>query len=119
MNSHYVGDFKLFLNKVKPANFANEPYLRKKLFDYYLSKLIPDFYFESRLSFKYAPINVTNRYSITTLLVFALYGFNYACFKNQSQDVKKYNFNSYSKSFLAYERELIKAEKKNPNKIIL
>lgn len=107
------------LRFLRPMNYVNEPFLRKKLSDYYYSRLLPDFFYESRLNWKNSPYIQSSRYMITFLAAFFFYCyFVKRGLRNNLETTKKYRFDFYSKSFIEYEKQLILSEKNNHKKLV-
>lgn len=102
----------------RPLNFANEPYLRKKLSDYYFSRLIPDFYYESKLNWKYSPYVLSSRILVTIASFMTFYYLiYYRSVKNDKTKVKKYKWALYAQPFIKYEKAILENEKKNSVKL--
>ena len=102
-----------------PEGYAQNAYLRKKISDYYFSKLIPDFFYESKFTWKYSSYVISSRLMFTFIGGYLLYKL---CFmrtlKKETDIEKKYNFNMFTKGYLRYEEALIKSEKKQKHIII-
>lgn len=102
-----------------PEGYAQNAYLRKKISDYYFSRLIPDFFYESKLPWKYSPYVVTSRLMFTFIGGYLLYRFYFIRpLKKETHFEKKYNFNIFTKGYLRYEEALIKSEKQKKSIII-
>lgn len=106
------------LRFLRPLNYANEHFLRKKLTDYYYSRIIPDFYYESKLNWKNSPYIQSSRYLISLLATFFFYYFFFKRGLRQNlEKTKKYKFDFYSKSFVEYERQMILSNKNSHKKM--
>lgn len=103
-----------------PKGYAQNAYLKKKLSDYYFSRLIPDFYYESKFAWKYSPYVITSRLLYSTVGFFIMYKL---CFSRKMskeiKETKKYKFNIFTKPYLSYEEKVILKEKSNKKKIII
>ena len=107
------------LMKARPSGFAKDAFLRKKISDYYFSRLLPDFYYESKLGWNYSPYVVSSRILYTTLGFMTIYYFVfYRNIKSEVNNSKKYNFNVFTGPYLRYERALLESEKNNSKKMI-
>ncbi len=102
-----------------PEGYAQNAFLKKKISDYYFSKLIPDFFYESKASWKYSPYVVTSRLMFTFLGGYILYKLYFVrALNKETHCEKKYNYNMFTKGYLRYEEALIKNEKKQKHIII-
>ena len=94
------------------------PILAKKLSDYHFSRIIPNFYLDIPYKWKYSPYIYSSRLMFTFIGGYILYRLYYlGSVKKDTNTVKKYHFNIYTKPYIKYENALIKSEK-NQSKII-
>ena len=104
----------------RPYNYVNDPFLRKKLSDFYFSKLIPDFYGETSLKWNYSPYVISSRVTFSVFLTLVYYFCFFKCRnKGELEKNKKYRFDFYIKPFLEYEKAHLIKEKKNGIKLFL
>ena len=103
---------------VRPKGFAKDHYLKKKLSDYYFSRLLPNFYYDTGIRYSYAPHVIKSRILYTTVGFILMSWIMYCKYlKSQRNHTKKYNFNLVTKPYIEYERNALRAEKKNLEKI--
>lgn len=113
------------------ANFSAKPqnnkifmgpdyFIKKKVSDYHLSKLIPNFFYHTPLNNNYYPTIVAARVtlSLTFLFAFAYYRYKRSLAKDRDLS-KKYPFTLVSRQFIEYEKETILNEKLSNKKIII
>jgi hypothetical protein len=106
-------------NKFVPNGYAENNYIKKKLSDFYLSKILPDFYYESKYTWKYSPYVITSRYIYTSIGFFVLYKVYKNHFKKEIKKEKTFNFGIYTKDYLNYEKSEIIKEKEENKKLII
>ncbi len=122
-DSHNSGFNKLHLslmNNLYDKNRVQDAFLRKKLSDYYATKLIPDFFYHAPLKSNYYPTMVAARVTITLgfFAVFSCFMYRRNLSKN-SENTKKYSFRLFAKRDLELEKDLLMNEKLSKRKIIL
>ena len=107
----------LFHSKIYAQNF----FLKKKLSDFYFSRLIPDFFYVIPFSNNYLPTMMAAKTTISTICFLAFAFFSYQRnFKHLRDKTYKYQFNLYTSRFCTnVEKELLKADKLAKRKIIL
>lgn len=122
-DSHHNFFSKLHLPLLKTLynpNKVQDPFIVKKLSDYYMSRLIPDFFYHTPLANNYYPTIFATR--VTLSLAFFLV-FSYITYRRKlshyRDDSKKYSFGLYTKKYLDIEKEMILNEKNGKRKIIL
>merc|ERR1712032_692554 len=99
---------------------GKHPYILKKLSDYYLARLLPDFLYVAPYKANYYSTMVAARISIGT--IFLLLGFysTYRSYISPNKNiVKRYKFNICSERYLNYEKEMILFEKYAKDKYII
>lgn len=93
--------------------------LRKKTSDFVITRLIPDFYAEIPYKWKYSPYSFTSRVTYSIIAGYIIYRISLSRFSEDTNSVKKYSFNIFSKAYLDYEAAMIKKEKISGNRILL
>ena len=115
----FIGNF---MKKNQNNNLKHVPdaFINKKLSDYYLSKLIPNFFYHTPLNGNYYPTVIAARVtlSLTFLFTYAFYRYRKSLARDQ-QISKKYPFTLVSSQFIEYEKETILTEKATNKKIII
>jgi hypothetical protein len=111
----------LLLNNLFCSKRVQDPFLKKKLSDYYMSRImIPDFFYHTPLSNNYYPTIVATRVTLSLTFLFL---FSYLIYRsklsNHREKSKKYSFGLFSKRFVNLEKNLLLEEKSNGRKIIL
>ena len=121
--SYFNGKFDnlhaTFIKRIFHRNLKDS-FITKKVTDFYMSKLIPDFFYHTPLSTNYYPSIVAIRvtFSFTFLVVFSCYIYR-RYLSNERENPKKYGFNYFSRRYLEFEKELLLFEKSRKNKILL
>jgi hypothetical protein len=91
-----------------------------KFSDYYISRMLPDFFYVAPHRSSYNSTMIAARVSISTL--FFMVGLAHLYLRNIKPNVdhqKKYKFNLFSQRYLNYEKELIIFEKYAKDKYIM
>lgn len=105
------------ISKNKKNNILN-PVIIKKLSDYHFSRIVPSFYIELPYNWKYSPYVYSSRIMYTLIGSYIIYRlFFVKCIGVESNTIKKYHYNIYTKPYINYEKALIESEKKK-DKII-
>jgi hypothetical protein len=124
MNNYYKGlidNFPgLLLRGLRLTN-KKDPFIMKKLTDYYFSNLLPNFFYHTPLPNNYYPTIVAARITISLgfLFLFGRYIYKRRFVKTgENGKAHKYGLDIYSKKFINYEKELILFEKTIKEKII-
>ena len=88
--------------------------------DYYVSRMLPDFFYVAPHRSSYYSTMVAARVTISTLFLMAGLALLYSRNIKPNQDnQKKYKFNFFSQRYLNYEKELILFEKYAKDKYIM
>ena len=108
-----------FAPLITTKNYTQDPFLLKKLSDYYVTRLIPNFFIESKFKWQYSPHILSSRVLFSGFVLTVLYDvyFKMGIKEVSNKESLKYNFNLYDKNFIKYERQLLRKLKQSEEKI--